>query len=528
MKISVKGLFIISLIIALLSRTIIFLSSPFMVSTSDSGSWISFAIEIHQAGMIAPHLNTINYPGSEYIYPPVIPFILMLIYQITGSHGLSPFYIITILEILVGGISVVPVFLMAKEKFGSNAALFSSIVYGLFSPFLYLISFSGLPQEAGFLIILCIVYLMERTLSNSYNSKSLFFSLFLLSFILNFIHDLSAFFFLAAVLFYFLYTIFSSVFGNTHNRMMVYVSFTSLLGSLSGFLVWYLPRIRWIVQGISIYGSSANISSASSILISDLKNLAQPVAIPTFMGYLSVIFPLLALFLLVLSIRSERGTIMSPLTFFLFMSFILTVISAPFPVIFVRLSYFLALFYSVSSGIVVAILFNESSTQYYGRLSSFMRIVRKERKKVLKLIMVFIILYSVWGIAFSYTAHTYYLSENHSDFSAVKNVSQWILTNEGREKVIAASQGTGYFIMGYTGNPVIDYVNQGLLSQSTEINESIAAHMITACPLANTLATFSLIEKYNVSLAVTYLNKSAVPGFYSLMYTYGNLRVYSV
>lgn len=518
---------IILLFVAVLARVIIFLGSPLFVSTSDSGSWISFALEIDKNHLLIPANNVINYPGSTYVYAPVVPYLLSFIMKITGIHGIAPFYAITVLEITIGSLTIIPVYLITRERLGVKPALFSGSVYASFSPFLYLISFSALPQEAGFLLMLWTVYFLERTHTSGRLKIYTVSTLFLLSFALNFLHDLTAFFFLLVISLYLLYMLARKILFHERWRGLTNGPLWSFLGSLSGFLLWYAPRFRWLIQGISFYGGRTGTVSLLYTITADLGDLSQPLGIPAFLSFISPIFFILSIPLIIITLHyHEERT--RPAAFFFIASLFIDLASMPFPVIFSRLSYFLALFYAVFSGYIVTLLNHRGDINIGGRVKWILTLMIRRKGSIYRIVVLFIILYSIWGVVFSYYAHTYYLSENDTSFSDICGISEFILLHERRNDVIAADGGTGYFIMGYTGNPVIDYVNQSFLTQDIQINESKAALILTEEPYLNTTLTSAVMEEYNVSLVITTHALTHIPAFYRELYQYGDLILYSV
>ena len=76
---------------AVILRLIVLFSSRPYVYGGDSYSYIALSAEISANHYLIPFTNLIHYPGSDYIFPPVIPYFLSLFTPVMNTFGLLEF-----------------------------------------------------------------------------------------------------------------------------------------------------------------------------------------------------------------------------------------------------------------------------------------------------------------------------------------------------------------------------------------------------------------------------------------------------
>lgn len=505
--------------LSLLLRFIVLASFPSFMPTSDSGQWIALAREIRQSSFLIPTTNSIHYPGSAWIYPPVIPYLLALISLAVGNSGPGLFYAVGILIVLFESLIIFPLYYAVKVISGFRSAILASGIFVGFPPFLYLISWTALPQIVAFLILSCIIYVMCVISDTAIATRRQIIVVSLLSFLLVFVHDLTAFVYAITLLVLIALYGFSKKEGNPSKSPLLRVHVISVIWTLIGLVIWYAPRIEWIRQFTTLTSSNGVSNNIFTVIKQDAIGLSQPLAIYNMFSYASIILFVLYIFfiyLLVVKYRHEKSPVLSIGIVFL----AVVVVALPFTVLFVRLSYFILLMYIFLASLVMPRLLkrNASSTR------------RKIKVKLVFtiLMVLFIILYSTWGVIFSYHAHSYYMSDSFNDQEQSLTAAKWIYNNVNHNDVIAASGSLGVFIMGYSGNPVIDYQNASFLSQSSELNESNSAYVLIYKPTVDPTHTMEIISDYNVSIVISNLQSGAVPSFYNMLYTSGNISIYSV
>lgn len=514
------SLFLFSLfLLSLLLRFIVLSSFPSFIPTSDSGQWIALSREIRQSSLLIPATNSIHYPGSLWIYPPVVPYLLALISFTAGNSGLGMFYVTGSLIVIFESLIIFPLYYAVKTISGFRSAILSSSIFVGFPPFLYLISWTALPQIVAFLVLSCIIYVLSVISDRGTSTRKQVIVVSLLSFLLVFVHDLTAFVY-AMTMF-----VLTAIYGftgkeeNPRRSALLKIFVISLIWTLIGLLIWYIPRLEWISQFTTLTSSSGVSGNLFSVIKQDAIGLSQPLAIYNMFSYASIILFILYIlfvYLLVVRYRLKKSPILTISIVFL----AVVVIAIPFTILFVRLSYFILFMYIFIASVAVPKLLSRNTDSSRRNVNA---------KRIFAVLMiVFIVLYSAWGVIFSYHAHSYYLSNSFNDQEQSLDAAKWIYMNVNHNDVIAASGGLGVFIMGYSGNPVIDYQNASFLSQSSEVNESNCAYVLIYNPLGETSNTMKIISYYNVSIVISNLGSSEVPLFYSLLYNSGNISIYSV
>ncbi len=508
--------FVISLSVRILSIS----SFPFLVSPADGGTWVAFAREITANGFSIPSVNTIHYPGSPWIYPPAIPYAIAVVSAVTGSSGFTLFYVVSAFETVFQSLIIFPLYFTVRKVWGTGSAAVSVVMFTGFPPLLYLLTWSAVTQVSGFLMLALVLFLFSDTFMESGRVRRNTISAIAISFALVFVHDLTAFVFIFATLASTLYYVLKNHgSGTAAAARMIRISLASFLSSAAGFVIWYIPRLSWLSETGSISVTHGSLSSVYEFVTVDLLNLSQPLAVPHFIYYLSFLLLPVSAYFIYLNIRSRQEKIQNPVTVFSVSALAVTLLSIPFPVIFARLAYFLALMYLFFvPAQLVRLLSSRLSTK------SEKRNYRKYRQAAGILVAVFIILYSVWGMAFAYSAHSYYVNGSSENGSETVAAVQWISANVNSTSVVAANSYTGFLIMGFSGNPVIDGQNLSYVTQYSEANQSRAATVLVDSPLSNISLTQRLIGEYNVSVVVTSLDGSHVPSFYT--YAYGGPSVF--
>lgn len=510
---------------AILIRILVMSSQPAYAGTADAGTWAALAREIRDNGFIIPATNAIHYPGSRWVYPPVIPYLLALVSLFTGVNGMGLFYSVAALEIFLQSITVIPVYLAVRRLFGVQPAVISSAMFIAFPPMLYLITWSALPQITAFLVLSLVILEFSRIQMEGISSRKEYVIISFLSFSIVFIHDVSAFLYAAmligSIIFY---AISDRLNRSDRYRLLTKASLIGFVSTLAGMLIWYLPRLQWISETGSI-STTGSLTSISGFLYTDLLNLAQPLAAPHYVYGLSlVLIPLSLLFIILHFSRFSRGKISAVLLFSL-VTMILFLLSAPFPLFFIRISYFLTFLYLYFAAYVVYRFM-------YPRIPDGDSVPNEKMKKAAKafgiFFVAFLVLYSAWGVTFEYSAHSYYLSNGKQSPDDIISAAEWISGNINQSSVIAASGYTGYFIMGYSGNPVLTSINSTELTQFIELNESRDAGILVNSPLLNLTQTVNIIQEYGISLVVTDLSSTQVPNFYDQLYSSGGIFIYRV
>lgn len=510
-------------IAAVLIRLLAVSSQPSFAGTGDSGSWIALAREIRTNNFIIPAANSIHYPGSDWVYPPVVPYLLAVVSLAVGQNGMGMAYAVAAAAIMLQSLTLFPVYGVVRKLYGAGSAAIAAAIFVAYPPMIYLITWSALPQITAFFIIALVIWLLSSVQKESRAGIRTYAVMFVLSFLLVLVHDLSAFVYILCILSALLYfTITGRRKGADYNGSLVGVLATGLVASVSAVLLWYIPRLQWLSEFSSISARTAP-AALFQILRTDVLNLASPLAVPNFVFLFSSVFIPLFAFFIIDSYAGHRKGEKTPVLIFGIVLFAVTLFSIPFSIIFVRLSYFLLFLYAFIAPFTIYRFMYPSRGNSGGALS---RKVRTAARVFGIFVIVFIVMYSAWGVTYEYNAHTYYLSNGDQGPGELTGVTEWISRNVNQDSVIAASGSIGFLIMGYAGNPVINNVSRTMLTQFVEVRESNAAGVLVNNPLRNETSTLKLIHEYNVSYVVTGLSSSEVPVFYYLSYSTESIFVY--
>jgi len=508
-----------------LVRMAILSSYPSFVGTGDSAQWITFSREIIENNFLLPHVNTLHYPGSLWVYPPIIPYFLAVLMSAFSLAGWQPFYVVSFLLTLLQSLGIVPIFFILKRIFDARGGIIASLVYMTYPPMLYLISWGALPQVTSFLILALILW--EFTiLSREKRTVKRLLVIGFLSAILAFTHGLTSFYLFAVLVLYLPLLVLWRLYDEKKSHGGIISGVCISLATLATTMVLlYVPKITYLNNASGNLLTDAYLHFRINILTADAANLSQPLAIPSSMWYLSLVFPVMMVLVTFYYYGKERKLLSEPVIAFLILSIPLCILTLPSPTLFVRISYFLLFLYIFPASYFlrrIAPRFKTSNLKRTILSRSF------SKKKLPVLLVTLIVLYSTWGIAFNYSAHSYFLGYSGNQSPSYMETVQWISENVQQNRVVAANASVGFLVMGYDGNPVL--INQApeMLTQKLELIESYAAGTLVYHPYVNLSKTLSVIEKYNVSIVISPLNDEEVPSFYSLLYNNDFIYVYNV
>ena len=135
-------------IVAFASRSIIFLRAGF--PTGDAGQFATFVSEFERNGGWVPATNTLYYPGSTYIYPPLI-FLCLSFINLTLGHFIHlpaymSIYELFYLAIAVSSIQTLFLALYFRKFQNRVEFLLTAGLLVLFDASLYEMSWGGYPD----------------------------------------------------------------------------------------------------------------------------------------------------------------------------------------------------------------------------------------------------------------------------------------------------------------------------------------------------------------------------------------------
>ena len=517
-----RAFFLLLPSLSALMSIIILLSFPSGYFSGDVMTYLALGKEVVGNGLVIPATNTIHYPGSIWVYPPVIPEISAFLILLSPSGAI---YMITAFSILVVALTSIPVYLLARNLFGKDSGAIAGLAYAFYFPSLYEETWGGIPQLFSFLLILSLLALMTSPENSHLRRRIAFISA--ISFAIPFVHDLTSIVLLLSLI---LSLIAYLVLKERDSRLPLYTA-VSILSMTVAVAIWYVPRLWWVIDSAfpghnpvyrSLIGTLPQVSGSGSILLS-LYSLQQPSAIFSDLqfGWIPIIlaFSIAVITALVLLKRDHRplfaGLVLVPFSLLLY--------NVPDPVLFVRFSYFIYLY-----SFILFSPFLLEAARYIAR--GITRPGEPVKFVISLLLSVALISGAFGGMAFESSSHSYYgliggSESNNTDADQVSNFLAGVYTNG----TVAATGQIGFLLMGDYGIPVIEYQGLNFLTQPVEWQESAAAYTLIYDPAGNISYTQHLISEFSVTFVVIQASSIVpVPGFYHLVFLTGYYELYRV
>ncbi|MGC8515158.1 MAG: hypothetical protein ACP5OC_03370 [Thermoplasmata archaeon] len=477
---------------AVILRLIVLFSSRPYVYGGDSYSYIALSTEISTNHYLIPFTNMIHYPGSEYIFPPVIPYFLSFFNPVMSIFGLL--VLLTFIDILLGSIPVFLVTSVAGKLGGRNSGIVSGFVYGTFPAFIYLDTWGDTAQLLGIVLILLLVLMIIRIFDNQDPSRSSMLVILGLV-IMAFSHDLSFFFSLFFVFISIIAVAISNALSSEKIKAVRYLVLILVAGGMIG-STWYLLHPAWIafLFGGFFSGSSAVTENAGIIS----SSIAPLFAVPYGYNFLSfAFFGLILISWIYIHLAGwTRNRIL--LDALLGASLIPAIVFISNPVLLSRFLYFASIAYCLTGSILLADILS------YRRKTA--PVLVKRMQFVAKIAVVLIIaMYLSFSVTLNATAHSYYADGGGTGSTFTQNVmlSEWIAANDNGGTV-AAPQQIGFMIMAYAKVPVLVSENSTLLTQQAEVSESEAASQLINLP-----TNFSLVMEISSEYSIRYVVSSS-------------------
>jgi asparagine N-glycosylation enzyme membrane subunit Stt3 len=518
----------LSLILSVLTSLFVISSRPFFQGTGDTSTYVSLSREIIENGLMIPQTNAIHYPGSVWVYPPVVPYIGALLMSITGSGGWTPYLVFGLLGSVIFSATAVPIYFLVRELYGKEIGLIASLIYPFFLPSLYILSWGGYPQLLGFLLLAMILYLLVRSERDNRNwlRYSVYSGLFLGLLALS--HDLTFVVVYASVIILIVFRLITGIITRSGNKRTVLAPIVLLIISSAFGLYWYLPRLWWVKDSAIPTSSpvflkySVGIASSPGIMEifhSDISGIQQPLGPISLLAPIFSLYAVLLIYLLVKmrnEIKGNRAT--DSIYLILVFTLILSLVELNDPVLFVRLFYFVILM-----GFVLSM-----KPLYYG----FRLLIKKASSihlhsggisagRLAGYALVFlIVINAVSGVPFNYISHTYYGSVSGSVGTDSQSIGllNFIHSNISPDSGIAAPVPIAFYVMGFDGNPVIAYQPSNYLTQPVEWEENYAAYILIYHSSQNVSYTNSLIREYNISYILIPTHTQGIDSSYLMVY----------
>ncbi|MEM0121636.1 MAG: hypothetical protein QW688_09400 [Thermoprotei archaeon] len=508
-------------LLGILFRTLVFATTPRFLSVGDSAEYVALAKELVLNNFAIPAHNTLYYPGTPWIYPPLGLELLAVIIRLTASSGWYPFYALTGLMIIFDSMTVVPIFLLTKKVFDGSSALAAGLIFSVYPPDLYALSWSAYPQIVATFILAWILLLWVKSEDDPKPLKT-YVSMGLLAGLVTLVHDLTAFVLVGILL---TYAVVGTLIGLIRHRTptnTVMGAWVSLAICTPFVIYWYYPRLWWVEYASSSLSTTQTVISGLSQF---LNSFANPIGV--YYGYLAVYTILLVVSAYTIATGFKRS--MLPLICFGVVPAVVMVYKSSDVILLERLPYYTLL---------PATIFVAKGLSYTGiKVGRAVKRIRPSFKRTwvvaLSILLVFTGFTALSAISYSSSAHTYYAQCDYCNSQAPPltefAVYTWIKHNTPSNAVFAAAGHIGYYIAAFDGRPTIVYHPTEYLTQPAERYESLAAYTLVFTPGYNVVQTLAYIIEYNVSYVVVYNSYNiTLPYFYKPVYTNSILTVYQV
>ena len=518
----------LAFIISLITSMIVLSSRPFLQGTGDTSTYVSLSREIIANGLIIPQINTIHYPGSVWVYPPIFPYIGALLISLTKAQGWDQYIVLGLVGSLIFSLTSIPVYLLLREMYGNFVSLLGAIMYPFFLPSLYILSWGGYPQLLGFLLASIIIYYFIKAEQKGKNRiRYAIYSGFALG-ILALSHDLTFVLIFVSVIILIIYRLIIKLMTRTASKQSIKVPFVAILISSAFGAYWYAPRIWWVKDSAFPTSSSAflkysvGITSSPGImqdLSSDVFSLQQPLG-PISMFVIIFALYIVLLFFLIFKMNGElrhNGKI-DFVYIIMLIALVISLIEFRDPVLFVRLFYFV-----LFTGFILVI-----KPLYYGvkdlmksstGIGQFSREITIRRVAGYAVILI-VLFNAVIGLSFNYESHTFYGSDTGNASLDVQSMGilNFVHKNLSDQAVIAAPVPLAFDIMGYAGNPVLAFQPSNYLTQPIEWEENYAAYIMIYHSSQNVSYTHSLVDEYNISYVIIPAHTQGIDPSYTVIY----------
>lgn len=498
--------------VAAILRITVLLSSPSLLAVGDAAEHVALARELAQNHYLVPSKNTLYYPGTPWIYPPLALELLASLCGLAGWSGWTPFYVVSGLMVVFDSLTVVPAYLAAKEAFDGRTALAAGLLFAAYPPGIYALSWGAYPQIVASFMVMWLLWLWVGDRQGLKRGVAMGFVAGLVALT----HDLTAFVVVGALL---AYTVGGALWGLRRRGLpaRAKTALVALLLCLPFMAYWYVPRLQWVLY-------AASVSSPPQALLLDTKQFLKAFAIPIGVYYSYALFYVV---LLVVSaytlVRRFRASAL-PLIVFGLVPLCVMVYRSSDVALLERLPYYVLL---------PTTLFAARGLSFTAKgLGDLVPAPAAKRVTALVVVGVFAAFTALSAVTYSATAHTYYARCDYCSSGTLLPELQlygWILKNTPPGSVFAAAGQLGYYIAAYDGRPTIAYHPLYYLTQPSERYESLAAYRLVFEPANNTAITLSYIVEFNVSYVVVYNDHGVVvPEFYVPVYSDSVVTVYRV
>lgn len=240
--------FRLQIIVVFVITVVVRLSIFYGVSmpTGDVGEFATFVREISLNGGNIPYSNTIYFPGSRYIYPPLIFLGVANLNILLGRFITLPtnaaIYELYYFTILISSAQAAFLYWYLSKKQDYTEKILTAAILIFFDVSLYSLSWGGYPDIiATFMLLLLLFFLDNRRK----DSRSLVYASIMFV-LIAFTHDLTYFFTVLTVLGVVVFDCIKRDFRTAGKTFAVL-----LAGGIAG-AVWWLPRMSFVLSAFTV------------------------------------------------------------------------------------------------------------------------------------------------------------------------------------------------------------------------------------------------------------------------------------
>lgn len=465
--ISRKSALILVLLISIAIRISIFY--PKFFPTADAPEFATFVHEIALNRGLVPNTNSLYFPGSNYIYPPLLflvtyyfdlPFMLL-----SGGNQLVPLYTLFFFAVISGAVTNFVIYRNTARDDVPYSRVLSFIVPVFFGVDIYALTWGGYPYIVDTMLLVFLLFLLDK----QEWKKSDYIYVSIISVCIPLTHDLTGFVATGSMVLFLLF----NVLKRRRNMIMRSVLVLGLLAiSLAS---WWIPRISFVLGALSL-----NQSMGSGVF--------SPVGSGTLAVYLAVPF---AIPILVLAVLELAGSVKAG-KFEKVDSFSIVLIATAAGLIFILKDPAVGariILYSYTM-LMIVVLKNVHTILPLGK-------GRINGKKFTKAVRVTVLVFVVAGIPSQALIGAY--SSNYyssGDFAYDQQLVSWAETHLQNGTVAAPSIGN--YLSAVSGVSVILY--SGFLVGTNQITERNAVIDLMFNPHSN--ATAYNVTLYNIKYLV--------------------------
>jgi hypothetical protein len=483
---------------AVLVRLLVISNNPQFVTGGDSGEYATLTKELINGNFVPPANNSLQYPGSQFVYPPALLEIFAAIYVVTTRISLTQadplliFHFQLFFSIGISALTGVPIYYLIKELFDTTAAKIGSLLWIIYVPALYTLTWSSYTSVWG-LFLLTILFCLLTRIRRDFKT-ALMAGLILA--LIGLSHDLDA---LVAIATLIVYTVSLSISASTR-PYSVRVLLSLVIGAV-GMSFWYIPKAAYLIA----------IPKITSYQGTSIGALTQSMEVPwnSSTGWQVFFVVLCALAITASLTMSDWPYKDHHRSFFslalIFAPILLLVLSAEALVLFSRLLYY------VYFG---TLILGPSALCYViakiHRLSARRTLISKNliRALLIFLICISMVLSLPTILTSTQTAHSWYSYDPTYNHIIDTRALQWINSHLSSSNVVVVDGWEmGTWISAFNNNPVLIAQGPQWLTQQKERTESQLAYQIIENPASEN--AISYIDSNNVSYVIVPAGKSS-------------------